>query len=489
MSLTKVSYSMIDGAFGNALDYGAIADGTTNSTTAIANALAGNDVVYLPEGVYRVENLSIPAGKTLIGAGKSTVLKIVSASTGSVISTTAKDGWTLSNITLHGDATSLNVLLATTCVSATVSNVWITASDGYGLVLDNCSKCTFDTINVYDSGAASYAAVYLKNTTGGGAANKITNCLFAGNEGRGIFNLGNNFTQISNVTGYQNSGEVLLIEDSYGCTVTNIQHLGNEPAAGSLSDGIAINGNSYYNSINGFVVANNAGHGVSINGQTGKTGASYNNISNGTIVNSDEGGVVITDQSVAGSVPVGNVVSNVVSENAGIGVASESFGVAGGTDNLFVNCVSKNSGTGTTTYGFSEIDSANSALRNSFTGRLLGIYSAGDYALETAGTSSVHQTNKITTDTWVTFDGNGGATIKASSNVLSVVRNSTGNYTINYLKRVLPNCPISALARNFGGGNNFVNIYTAPSNGAVTIQVCDAAGVAQDSDYVSVQVG
>lgn len=488
MSLTKVTYSMIAGEVGNALDYGAVADGITNSTTAITNALVDNDIVYLPEGTYRVENLSIPAGKTLTGAGKSTVLKIVTASTNSVILTSTKNNWVLSDLTLHGDATSLNVLLATTCVGAAISNVWVTDSAGYGLVLDNCSKCSLDTINVYDSGAVSYAAIYLKNPAGDGAANKVTNCLFTGNEGRGIFNLGNNFTQISNITGYQNSGEVLLIEDSYGCTVTNIQHLGNEPAAGSLSDGIAINGDSFYNSINGFMVANNAGHGVSINGQTGKTGASYNNVSNGTIVNSDEGGVIITDQNVAGSVPVGNVVSNVVSENAGISIPSESFGVSGGTDNLFVNCISKNSGTGTTTYGFSEVNSANSALRNSFTGRLLGVYSAGEYALETAGTSSVHQTNKITTDTWVTFDGNGGATVKASSNVLSVVRNSTGNYTVTYTRRVLTDAPISALAMSTGGAR-FVNINNAPNNGAVTIQVTDAAGVAQDSDYVSVRVG
>ena len=486
MSLTKVSYSMIQGEVGNALDYGAVADGTTNSTTAIANALADNDVVYLPEGTYRVVSLSIPAGKTLTGAGRTTILKIVAASTGSVILTTSKNNWTLSNLTLHGDATSLNVLLATTCVGAAINNVEVTDSAGYGLVLDNCSKCSLDTIDVYDSGALSYAAIYLKNPAGDGAANKVTNCLFTGNEGRGIFNLGNNFTQISNVTGYQNSGVVLLIENSYGCTVTNIQHLGNEPAAGSLSDGIAINGNSFYNSINGFMVANNAGHGVSINGQAGRTGASYNNVSNGTIVNSDEGGVVITDQGVSGSVPVGNVVSNVVSENAGISIPSESFGVSGGTDNLFVNCVSKNSGVGTTTYGFSEVDSANSALRNSFTGRLLGTYSVSEYALEIAGTSSVHQTNKITTDTWVTFNASG--TVSASSNVLSVVKNSTGNYTINYLRRVLTGAPISSLAM-FTSSARFVNINNAPSNGAVTIQVTDAAGVAQDSDYISVRVG
>ncbi len=39
MSLTKVSYSMIDGAATNVLDYGADPTGVADSTTAIQDAL------------------------------------------------------------------------------------------------------------------------------------------------------------------------------------------------------------------------------------------------------------------------------------------------------------------------------------------------------------------------------------------------------------------------------------------------------------------
>jgi len=58
MSLTKVTYSMIDGASFNVQDYGAVGDGTTDDTAAIqaaidASVAAGGGTVYLPPGEYR----------------------------------------------------------------------------------------------------------------------------------------------------------------------------------------------------------------------------------------------------------------------------------------------------------------------------------------------------------------------------------------------------------------------------------------------------
>jgi hypothetical protein len=66
MSLTKVSYSMINGAQTNVLDYGAVGDGVTDDTDAIfaaINATAGlisagttisGGTVYFPTGQYLI---------------------------------------------------------------------------------------------------------------------------------------------------------------------------------------------------------------------------------------------------------------------------------------------------------------------------------------------------------------------------------------------------------------------------------------------------
>lgn len=68
MTLTKASYSMITGAPVNVLDFGADPTGATDSTTAIANAIAAGQRIEFPPGIYKcnilLENVS---GKYLIG--------------------------------------------------------------------------------------------------------------------------------------------------------------------------------------------------------------------------------------------------------------------------------------------------------------------------------------------------------------------------------------------------------------------------------------
>lgn len=83
MALTKATYSMIDGAVVNALDFGADDSGVADSSLAIQNALdfatANNQAVYLPSGTYLVNTaivLTQPAFPVVIfGAGKTTVIK------------------------------------------------------------------------------------------------------------------------------------------------------------------------------------------------------------------------------------------------------------------------------------------------------------------------------------------------------------------------------------------------------------------------------
>lgn len=71
MALTKVTYSMIEGAPANVLDFGAIGDGVVDCTIAIQTAInSGAGAVYFPKGVYRcVDPLDVPANIILYGDG------------------------------------------------------------------------------------------------------------------------------------------------------------------------------------------------------------------------------------------------------------------------------------------------------------------------------------------------------------------------------------------------------------------------------------
>lgn len=101
MSLTKVTYSMIDGAVINVLDFGAVGDGLTDDTAAIQAALDFADenvdtvtggIIYFPRGRYLISaTLNVKtthidglASLTLVGEGlHNTVIQAKSGFTGS----------------------------------------------------------------------------------------------------------------------------------------------------------------------------------------------------------------------------------------------------------------------------------------------------------------------------------------------------------------------------------------------------------------------
>ena len=102
MALTKAHNRMIEGAAVNVKDFGAVGDGVTDDTTAIQAAIDavsnnGGGEVYIPNGVYAVNNLIAKEGVTLfsnnIGPVKTATairkpyLKL--NATGSIIKTTS----------------------------------------------------------------------------------------------------------------------------------------------------------------------------------------------------------------------------------------------------------------------------------------------------------------------------------------------------------------------------------------------------------------
>ena len=76
MSLTKASFSMINGIPLNVLDYGADATGATDSTSAlqaaVTAAVAAGNSVYMPAGTYLVtDTITCPAKTMIVGEHRS----------------------------------------------------------------------------------------------------------------------------------------------------------------------------------------------------------------------------------------------------------------------------------------------------------------------------------------------------------------------------------------------------------------------------------
>ena len=75
MALTKATYSMIQGAAYNVLDFGADSTGVASSVTAFNNAMANGGTVYVPTGTYNLNGkvtFSVD-GTTLLLAAKTTL--------------------------------------------------------------------------------------------------------------------------------------------------------------------------------------------------------------------------------------------------------------------------------------------------------------------------------------------------------------------------------------------------------------------------------
>lgn len=74
MSLTKVSYSMIEGAVANVLDFGATGDGVTDDTASIqaaaSAAAASKGALYFPKGTYQLSGTITCSSICIFGDGQ-----------------------------------------------------------------------------------------------------------------------------------------------------------------------------------------------------------------------------------------------------------------------------------------------------------------------------------------------------------------------------------------------------------------------------------
>lgn len=122
MSLTKASFSMINGIPVNVLDYGAdptgVADSTQELQDAVTAAVAAGNSVYMPAGTYLVtDTITCPAKTMIIGEHRSmsaiqngTKINFQPTSLKSLFSTgptgSFKDGYAFENLWIVGNSTT-----------------------------------------------------------------------------------------------------------------------------------------------------------------------------------------------------------------------------------------------------------------------------------------------------------------------------------------------------------------------------------------------
>jgi len=93
---------------------------------------------------------------------------------------------------------------------------------------------------------------------------------------------------------------------------------------------------------------------------------------------------------------------------------------------------------------------------------------------------------------WVNFNGLSGASpvIRASYNIASVVRNSTGNYTVTFTSALVDaNYCLTSLASTYAGNSPTISLSATPTASAFTIQTMNSgSGTVADQNLVCVAV-
>lgn len=130
MSLTKVSYSMIQGAPANVLDFGADPTGSADSTAAFNAIIAAQRPIYAPAGTYKVSSLNVVDydGFELSGDGAFSTIIETNDTTNDLISIGA-------GVTLRYNPTIRN-LSFTTSVTKTAGYV-VAIDKVYGLIIES----------------------------------------------------------------------------------------------------------------------------------------------------------------------------------------------------------------------------------------------------------------------------------------------------------------------------------------------------------------
>lgn len=184
MSLTKATYSMIDGAPVSVLDYGADPTGVADSATAIQAAMtycaANQKSLFFPAGTYLcASNIVVPRtgninrGYKIFGEGKHYSSRIVfsgaAVTTGLTFNSSGAGVYqywdTLSDLAIYGQSGALQGLTFSYAHAPRIENVQVNGFARSGVSMSNCNQPVLTSMLLANNGSASYAQIALDRCT------------------------------------------------------------------------------------------------------------------------------------------------------------------------------------------------------------------------------------------------------------------------------------------------------------------------------------
>ena len=151
MSLTKVTYSMINGAVNNVLDYGAVGDGVADDTAAIqaamTDSLTSGKSVYFPSGSYLVTSTIIVTPNINV-YGESSISSIVKTTMDAPIFQLGNDGdffqhLVLSDLNIQGSGDAAKTNQHAIYANSGPTTAWVAYSVFERLRISNFGGNTF----------------------------------------------------------------------------------------------------------------------------------------------------------------------------------------------------------------------------------------------------------------------------------------------------------------------------------------------------------
>lgn len=279
MSLTKVSYSMINGAYLNVLDFGAYNDGTnaTATTAAIQAAidklgLAGG-VLYFPVGTYAINStITTPSnsyGIWLLGSGlRTTFLQWTGGASPMIVGHEGTDNFTMQAFALDNSGTGtvgvqLNGIRCN--IIDVFTNSTVAWSDSVFSTVSTVSsynyKVIFDNVNLFcrDNGAGqgnfaiklgSGHSVTIQNSMFSGFANAaVYRDISNGSDLGGLNITGSRFEAFSGTSiGYPGSNTAvgIILQNTSGVSITGCNFEMAADQVGSLGQRAIYIGNRSY---------------------------------------------------------------------------------------------------------------------------------------------------------------------------------------------------------------------------------------------------